>query len=44
MYRIRDTGLKELRKLLTAIKSNWPDVEFMSTDELGSFINNERTI
>ena len=38
----RDTGLKELRKLLAAIKSNWTDVEFMTSDVLGSLIKNER--
>jgi len=34
----RDTNLKQLKELLTKIKNTWPDVEFMSTDELGDTI------
>jgi hypothetical protein len=37
----RDIGLMELKRLLTTIKKIWLDVEFMTTDELGSLINSE---
>ena len=39
----RDNGLKELRRLLIAIQRNWTNVEFLTTNELGSLINNEKT-
>jgi hypothetical protein len=37
--RNRDNGLRELKRLLTAIKRNWADIEFMATDKLGSLID-----
>jgi len=35
----RERGLKELSELLKSIVSLWPDVEFMSSDELGDVMN-----
>ena len=35
----REKGLRSLRRLLTLILKKWPDVEFMSSFELGSLIN-----
>ena len=35
----RDKNLYQLKSLLTKIKENWPDVEFMSSDQLGDIIN-----
>jgi len=35
----RDHGLASLKNLLTAIVKKWPDVEFMTTAELGSLIS-----
>jgi hypothetical protein len=37
----RDKGLKELKRLLSAIKRNWLNVEFMTTDQLGMLIESE---
>lgn len=37
----RDNGLKNLSLLLKEIKNKWPDVEFMSSDELGNLIKNK---
>jgi hypothetical protein len=37
-----DSGLLELEKLIHGILSKWPDVEFITTVELGNIINNER--
>ena len=37
----RDNGLKKLKELLTAIKKYWIDVQFLTTDQLGSLIDNE---
>lgn len=34
----RHNGLKQLKDLLTRIKECWPDVEFMSSDQLGSLM------
>ncbi|MBT1700524.1 hypothetical protein KK083_26790 [Fulvivirgaceae bacterium PWU4] len=34
----RDNNLKMLRQLLSTIVKKWPDVEFMSSDELGDLI------
>ena len=34
----RDTSLNQLRDLLKAIVSKWPEVEFMTSSELGSLI------
>jgi hypothetical protein len=34
----REKGLKKLQELLEAIIKKWPDVEFMSADELGTYI------
>ncbi|MBP7507735.1 MAG: hypothetical protein KA807_07940 [Prolixibacteraceae bacterium] len=43
LYRInRENGLKQLECLLKQIIKNWPDVEFISSAELGEIINNER--
>lgn len=36
--RNRDNGLTQLAALLQQIRKNWPDVEFMSSDELGDEI------
>ncbi|WOK05370.1 hypothetical protein RT717_20015 [Imperialibacter roseus] len=38
----RDKGLKELSRLLTTITSKWPDVEFMTSVELGALIMNNK--
>lgn len=35
----RDKNLKKLKLLLTSIKKKWPDVEFMSSDQLGDLIS-----
>lgn len=37
----RETGLKALNKLLHAIVKRWPEVEFMSSDQLGDLITTE---
>jgi hypothetical protein len=37
-----DFGLKELDKLLSAIVRNWPDIEFMSSSELGNVIRKSK--
>ena len=34
----RQKGLKELKLLLAAIVQRWPDVEFMTSNELGKLI------
>ena len=34
----RDRGLGQLSSLLTAIVKHWPDVEFMTTEELGALM------
>ncbi|PHN01488.1 hypothetical protein [Flavilitoribacter nigricans] len=34
----RDLGLKELDRLLKTILRNWPDVEFLTSDQLGRII------
>jgi hypothetical protein len=34
----RTKGLQELKRLLTAITRQWPDVEFMTSDQLGDLI------
>lgn len=34
----RDRGLRDLEKLLKAIVQNWPDVRFISTDELNHYL------
>jgi hypothetical protein len=36
----RDINLKQLRKLLIQIRKKWPEVEFMSSDQLGDLIKN----
>lgn len=36
--KIREFGLAELNRLLKAIVKKWPDVEFMTADELGKLI------
>ena len=35
----RDKNLKQFKSLLTQIIKNWPDVEFMSSDQLGLLID-----
>ena len=35
----RETGLKALKELLDAIVKRWPEVEFMSSDQLGDLIS-----
>ena len=37
----RDKNLRQFKTLLTKIKENWLDVEFMSSDQLGDLINGE---
>ncbi len=37
----RDTGLRSLKFLLHEITKKWPNVEFLTTDKLGSFITSE---
>lgn len=37
----RNKGLRELKKLLQQIVKSWPDVEFMTSDELGETIISE---
>lgn len=39
----RDVSLRLLEKLLKEIKKLWPDVEFMSSDELGKIILDSKT-
>ena len=34
----RDMNLKQLKELLVQIKNKWPDVEFMSSDQLGELV------
>ena len=38
----RDNGLKQLQTLLKAILKNWPDVEFLTSNELGDIIRNSK--
>ena len=38
----RDKGLGELSRLLKQIVKNWPDVEFMTTAQLGALMNKEQ--
>lgn len=38
----REKGLKELNRLLTQVLKKWPDVEFMSSFELGEIIRNDK--
>lgn len=37
----RDNNLREFKRLLQLIVTTYPDVEFMSSDELGNLINNQ---
>lgn len=37
----RDIGLKQLKELLNAITKKWPEVEFMTSSELGNIITNK---
>jgi hypothetical protein len=39
----RNKNLKLLKRLLNEITKKWPDIEFMSSDELGSLIINENS-
>ncbi len=38
----RDNGLKQLKQLLQGIVKRWPDVEFMTSAELGQLIKKEK--
>ena len=38
----RESGLRQLSALLKSILQHWPDVEFMTSDELGQLISNPR--
>lgn len=38
----RETGLRQLKSLLSEITKKWPDVEFLSTDKLGQLILGEK--
>lgn len=38
----RENGLKQLRELLIQITKRWPEVEFLSSDQLGSLIKNSK--
>ena len=40
----RDRNLKSLSNLLTSIVKKWPDVEFMSSDQLGNLIISKTSI
>jgi len=40
----RDNNLRLLRKILTEILKRWPDVEFMSSDQLGDYLSNENQL
>ena len=35
----RMNGLNNLRRLLANIRKTWPDIEFMTTDQLGYIID-----
>ena len=37
----RDTNLRLLKQLLTAIIQKWPDIEFMSSNQLGDLITKQ---
>jgi hypothetical protein len=37
----RERSLKQLEVLLSSMLKRWPDIEFMTTSELGDLINNE---
>lgn len=39
----RETGLAALKELLTLILKKWPDVEFMTTAELGNLMNKKNS-
>jgi len=41
--RNRDNGLVMLKKLLDKIVAQWPDVEFMSSKELGDIIKESKS-
>ena len=38
----RDNGLDKLKKLLNKVLKKWPDVEFMTSAELGDLIRSEK--
>lgn len=40
---VRDFGLRELRRLIKAIVKRWPNVEFMTTNQLGDLINQSKS-
>ena len=40
--RNRDKGLAQLKTLLKQILKNWPETEFITSEELGNIITNER--
>jgi len=37
----RENGLSKLYELLRRIMKNWPDAEFITTDELGRIIDED---
>ena len=41
--RNRTKGLKLLDELLTAVKKHWPDVEFITSDQLGDIITGKKS-
>lgn len=38
----RDRGLRELKRLLLKIVDKWPDIEFLTSKELGDLVSGER--
>lgn len=40
----REKGLKQLKKLLKSVLKKWPDVEFMTSAELGGLIRSEKEV
>ena len=40
--KVRDSGVKDLKRLLKGIVQRWPDVEFMSSNELGELIRQSK--
>ena len=37
----RESGLNQLSSLIKEIQKNWPDVEFMTTSQLGAMMSND---
>ena len=40
--KVRENGLAELRRLLKSIVKKWPEVEFMTSEELGDLISSSK--